>query len=271
MKKALFIVLIALAMPVYATTTDIVSELSTSSVHQTITIDFTTPVNGEINYTLGTFVHDVKVTNGSDTLKHKLINDNGVEILSIQSARTSRLVIDYTIPDVVFHSENVYHFFTELSFNSSTLSARARLPAGYGLYDNNYKPDGADIVSDGQRIILLWSSLPQDTFFSIKFVQLNSGSAVIPYLAGILTITLVVFFIYYKHKMKQEFTKGFRDDERKVVEYMQKNPYAVQRDVQKMFAFSRAKATRIVYALEKRGLLRKKRYGRTNKLYWTKK
>jgi uncharacterized membrane protein len=268
------LLLLAMALPAAAQdvkSVDISFDLATSSVRQTITIDFTNETTGEINYTLGAFARDVAVTDGSKPVEYKLVNENGIEILVIQTQETRKLVIDYTVVDVVFRSDSVHHFFTEVSFDADRITARAKLPAGFGLYDQSYKPEGADIVSDGQRVILLWNSLPSDVFFSIKFVQLNHGTPVIAHIAALLVIAIVAFYVYHRRRVKEEFVKGFRDDERKVIEYMQQHKYALQRDIQKLFAFSRAKATRIIYTLEKKGLLRKKRYGRTNKLYWTKK
>jgi len=42
----------------------------------------------------------------------------------------------------------------------------------------------------------------------------------------------------------------------------------MQSDLQKTFGFSRAKSTRIIMVLEQKGLVRKQKYGRTNKLHW---
>ncbi len=266
--------MVALALPVNAQEVkkvDISFDLSTSAVKETITIDFANATTGEINYTLGAFARNVVVTDGVKAVPFHLVNENGVEILVITAQEVKRLEIDYTIAEVIFKSDSIYHFFTELSFAADQLTARVKLPAGYGLFDNSYNPAGADIVSDGQRVILVWNNLPSSVFFSVKFVQLNQGTPVIAGLAAILVIAIAVFYFYYKKRVKQEFVKGFRDDERKVVEYMQQHRYAVQRDVQKMFIFSRAKATRVIHVLEKKGLIKKKRYGRTNKLYWVKK
>jgi uncharacterized membrane protein len=61
---------------------------------------------------------------------------------------------------------------------------------------------------------------------------------------------------------------GFFDDEKLVVKYLQKNNPAYQNKVGKEFKFSRAKMTRIVKKLEHRGLVKKERRGRTNRLEW---
>lgn len=271
---AIILLVLAMALPVHAqhvSSVDLSLDLSTSSVRQTITIDFKNTTSGELNYTLGAFARDVSVTDGTNPMKFTLINENGIDILNINATPTKRLVIDYAVSDVVFRSDTVYQFFTEVNFDADKFTARAKLPPGYGLYDNNFNPTGADIVSDGQRVILLWNALPNDVFFSVKFVQLNQGSVVIPYIAAILVIAIALLWMYHQRRLKEEFTKGFRDDEKKVIEYMEQHPTAVQRDIQKLYAFSRAKATRVVSMLEKKGLLRKKRYGRTNKLFWLKK
>ena len=64
---------------------------------------------------------------------------------------------------------------------------------------------------------------------------------------------------------------GFRHDEKLVIKYLEEKKIGLQRDLEENFKFSRAKATRVVSKLVEKGLVSKKRYGRTNKLTWLKK
>ncbi|MBI2233275.1 MAG: hypothetical protein HYU56_05110 [Candidatus Aenigmarchaeota archaeon] len=274
-KMHTLLALLLFALPAYAQqeaniTFDIQPD---SSVKHAIVFSFSSPLTAaSIDYALDGIVRDTEVSGGGQKMEHELIrSDSGYIMRIFLKGPTRSLSISYTADNVVFRSDSVNHFFTELSFEQPTnISARLELPAGYGLYQDSYRPAGASTVSDGRRIILLWRPTNvQSVFFSVKFAKLEEGGLLIASVAVLSGLTIFLF-LYLRHKTREEFLRGFREDEKRVIEYLQERKTALQSDLEHEFKFSRAKATRIVSKLQEKNLVGKQKYGRTNKLFWLK-
>lgn len=287
MRFGLLVVLfvLAVAAPVYAVieTADVSFAIQDDlSVDETITVVFDEPLNETVDYTLNERISSILVSDSDSLLVHELIEANGTFILRIFPEGDKTLVIKFVSDSLVFQNNNIYQFFTELSFAETvkTLEVIVTLPEGFGIFQNSYSPSSAAISSDGRNIQLLWSfnNFDGPEIFSVKFerlgVQLNIW---IP----IALLTLIGLGFLYKHynekllkekeKSRQEFYVGFREDEKKVIEYLEKHNTAYQNKIEHEFKFSRAKMTRIVKKLQEKGLVHKKRKGRTNRLTWVKK
>lgn len=235
------------------------------SVRETMRIVLNETVEGALPFTLNDAVQDIDVEGGT----YQLLDN--ARTLSITS-RGPAFSAAFTTDRLVFQSGPVRHLFTELTFDKpvARMHATVRLPAGYGLYSEQYKPDNATLRSDGKRIILEWEK-PGDEpmLFSVTFIESQSGNL---WLAAALLVlgVSVLGYLHLRSKAEREFLRGFRIDEKRVVAYLQEKRVALQSDVQKEFHFSRSKTMRIVMELEAKGLVRKERRGRTNRLYWTK-
>ena len=242
-----------------------------SLVSETNKYLFSTPLTGNtINYTVDGTVSNIRVFDDSQQLDYAL-NNNTIQIFLRGSTNT--ITISYDAADVIFRSDSVSHFFTEYMFDQDVnLSVQLKLPAGYGIYQNSYKPANAIIGSDGERIIISWDEYGNDVLFSVKYTNLGGGNNIILFIVAIIMLAAIIYlYLHSRKKMREEFISGFREDEKKTIEYLEQRKIALQSDLQKEFKFSRAKATRIVMKLEEKGLVRKQRYGRTNRLYWIKK
>ncbi|MBI2574936.1 hypothetical protein HYV82_03555 [Candidatus Woesearchaeota archaeon] len=248
------------------------------SVRQETSYYFSSPVSGVLNYTLGEEVRDVNAVAGEQQLVHGISGSDGKYVLHVSVPEGTRnLTISYVSDRMVFQSGSVSHFFTELRFGSpvAQLDAKVKLPEGYAIYQDSYRPYGAGIFSDGRRIILGWELLDIDqALFSVKFagggVESGLWLFAAAVFAAVATGIIFMMFANFRNKAKDSFLTGFREDEKRAVLYLQKRKVCVQRDMQKELQFSRAKATRIVRVLENKGLIRKDAQGRTNKLFWLK-
>lgn len=242
---------------------------SDGSVAQSSRFIFKDAVSVSVNYTLDSSARNIHVSDGMQSLEYTLVNKGGTYMLNIQLKRpAAEIIIGYIVDGAVFRSNSIEHFFTELSFeNPTNITAQATLPAGYVLYENSYRPAGAKIISDGRRIALQWNLYGDSVFFSVKYVKPEQESlwlAVIAILAG----TLLFAYFYFRARRKEDFLFGFRHDEKLVIQYLEQKKIALQSDIEHDFKFSRAKATRITSKLVEKGIIKKQRYGRTNKLTW---
>ncbi len=250
-----------------------------NSVKQATTFDFGGQLPADtINYTLSDRVRNIEVYGGDRILDYLLEQEGDHYNLRITlNGPTDALTINYTVGNLVFISESVKHFFTELSFAKPIGEAEVKmmLPEGYVIYQNSFRPADSRFASDGKRIILDWNGTDIAAFapllFSAKFISLDQD-ANITLIVLIVAIGIIVgLYPYTRRRMRDAFLHGFSEDEKKTIAYLEQHKTtALQSDLEKEFKFSRAKTTRIVSKLTEKGLVRKQKYGRTNRLHWLK-
>lgn len=231
-----------------------------------------------INYTLSDMVSDIEVFDESSKLEYSIINEpDGRFIVQIFLKKpTHNIKLSYLARNVVFKSDSVNQFFTEFNFDRpvNTITGSVILPLGYEIYQNSFKPAEAVMSSDGRRIGLAWNidNMVSSTDVSVKFAPMDDGASLMFVIASLVVSgllgSLVISYVYFQRKTREAFLKGFREDEQKTVKFLQENKIALQSSLQSEFSFSRAKSTRIIMKLEGKGLVRKERLGRTNRIYW---
>ncbi len=246
-----------------------------SSIRQVIKFYFASPAtDNSINYKLSEPAKNIEVYGDGEKLIYNLTVDGNSYNLQIFTVRPVNILsISYQANDIVFHSGDVNYLFTDFSFenNLNLLNAELKLPVGYQIYQNSYKPADGNVVSDGKRIIIVWNetNVNGTVSFSVKYTNPNNDFFLWVIFPGFLITSAVYFYLKLKKKTAEAFLKGFREDEKKTIIYLRGKKTALQSDLQGEFGFSRAKSTRITYELEKKGLVRKQKHGRTNKLFWT--
>ncbi len=238
------------------------------SVQHTLKYYFLEPLNNSVNYTLSSANRNIAISDGANSLEYRKDGDN-IQIFLKQP--TNILTIKYTAVNVIYKSDSSY-FFTEFNFEEMIrqLDVTVSLPPGDAIYDNFFIPTGGQVITDGKNIMVSWAepNALGTYMYSINFTNPNEQNS--PLVLAALGIIIVAGYgvMRARRKIQESFLKGFRDDEKKTIEFLKQERTALQSDLQKKFGFSRAKATRIVSVLEKKSLLKKQKYGRTNKLTW---
>jgi len=271
-KIALVVLLLVPLANAQTRSVDITFDLKTDSVVQTTTFFFDQPANGNISYILDRSAKDVEVYDRTGAVPYQLTNVQDGYVLSILlEKQTDQITLKYEISDIIFHSDSIEQFFTELAFdNIVNITAQAKLPEGYLVYQGSYRPATASIVSDGRRIILNWNLTSDDVLFSVKYAKPGQENSIWIAVIAVLAGSLLFVYMYFKQRRKEDILFGFRHDEKLTLNYIEQKKVALQSDLEHEFKFSRAKTTRIVSKLVEKGLVRKQRYGRTNKLTWIK-
>lgn len=232
--------------------------------------------NTTLSYNLTDQAKNIAVSDDNGSIGYQIDHAGGNYLIVVPMNQPTRtLNISYVTSNTVFTSGSLSIFFTVLSLGKpvANMSVAASLPEGNEVYQNSYSPADANIGSDGKRIILSWNiqNVDSPVVFSIKYSEQGSTAAIIFIVIAFMVGIIVFVYLYFREHSREEFMKGFRDDEKKTIEYIRLQKTALQSDLQKQFHFSRAKATRIVAVLEEKKLIEKKKYGRTNKLTWIKK
>jgi len=202
-----------------------------------------------------------------------------------QEKRT--IEFSYETIDFVKNLDGRSFFDADFSLNEdiTRLSAYVRLPEGTALVEGNIPnklsfPENATTLSDGRRIIVLWSlaSLPKndELRFQVLYEKVSQPPflAVWPYIvAGIVIIAAVVFLVFrYTRKPEKLILSVLDEYERKVVDIINTaGGETNQRRIVQETNLSKAKISRVIKSLVDRGVVEVERLGRTNKVKLLKK
>ena len=246
------------------------------SVNERVSMVFENPLSeGTLNYAVLGDIDHLVVSDGSKSIDYT-IEKKGDEynVRFAAPAGTKTLVISFLAHDLVFAGDGVYSFSTDLKPPAAhNVDIRAYLPGGFAIYRDVVYPEGYEILTDGERIYLRWAMQnPGSVMLSFKFYNTHSdySLAIMAFMALVMMVVVTYLVGHYRKKMKREFERGFTEDERKVLFILSKERRIMQKRIERELGFSRAKMTRIVLKLEKKGLVEKERVGRTNRLFYKK-
>lgn len=154
-----------------------------------------------------------------------------------------------------------------------------RLPEGMGLVNATqpFSPTNATIGSTGRQVTLDWDAfLPElgKTYsFQVVYEPLFGIPISYDYLYGVLAIVVLLIIYFWRIRKPsaaeraQTILSVLNEQEKRVLEVIMEKDGIKQRDIVKATAFSKAKVSRIIADLEKRGILKKEPIGRTNKIF----
>lgn len=180
----------------------------------------------------------------------------------------------------------IFSFTYPVTSPTKLLNVIAYLPEGTILLDTGdvkpYFPADAVISSTGRQVVLEWTvdkpALGESAVFRAQFESAgNRNQRILLWIAIVLTVLLVltiIVFIVWRLKRKAKESpliktvfSVLRADERKVLDVLVAHGGSCkQREIVKQTDFSKAKVSRILADLEKRGIVEKDRTGRTNKI-----
>ncbi|MBU0953377.1 MAG: hypothetical protein KKA90_03080 [Nanoarchaeota archaeon] len=264
------------ALPI--TTYEIMFDLTTDTAEETIHILLTEPLpeSRELSYDVNGAVTNLVILVDNQPIEPTITRNDGLTTMTFPAAAgTHDILLSFSTSDVLFSNDEGFVFTFPFSPPSgvTTLHVTAYLPKGYVAVGNSVFPGSGTPVSDGEQIGYTWTITdPKGTqFFSIQFESgiplQDSFLLILAAAAGIGILVAVIFFLRRRHR--SQFLLSFFEDERKVIVAVQKTKIVYQNKIERQFGFSRAKMTRIVKKLEARGLIKKEKAGRTNRLTWT--
>ncbi len=200
----------------------------------------------------------------------------------------------YNITGVVEKKGDLYILTTSypLFANVKNFELSVKLPPGYGLAENvvSMSPEG-EATSDGRRVILHWElhePIPKE-FRNFRVIVLyeplikvakpsaTPWSFIVAAFVAAVVIAVIAVVIYRKReeileiiskkKRLEEKIEILKEDEQKIMRLIIENNGIDQREIVRITGFSKAKVSKILSELEKRGAIVKKQYGRRNKIY----
>jgi uncharacterized membrane protein len=196
--------------------------------------------------------------------------------------------LTFTTSDFIKKLDDSFVFSGDFSLNQNIdeVLSSVKLPEGTVLpeatktqYGRTFFPENPSITSDGRRIVVFWRQYNASTGQALKFQLIYEslkGNVIelwqVAIIVGIIAI-LAVYYILSRMRKPQEVILSVLDEyEKKVMDaIVAAGGTAYQRKVVQETNLSKAKVSRVVRSLEKRGIIEIEHLGRTNRLKLSKK
>lgn len=196
---------------------------------------------------------------------------------NIQNRTNYSMQLSFDASDLVTKTDgkSIFAYSYAISNPTDILKVSVRLPEGTGLIEGEaMTPPNATVGSTGRQVTLDWQlvgpTLGKTYTFEARFEPLFGIPFTYDYLYAVVAVVLVLI-IYFWRTRRVTRTKTIlsvlSSKEKMVLEaLLSKGSSAKQRDVVRVTGFSKAKVSRIIAALEERGLIKKQPLGRTNRI-----
>lgn len=277
---------IALAQVQYYGIDITLSDAGRTAIKTTLT--FQNPVNS-FNFSVIGRVENFNVTSNAGPVNCD-VTTSGISFINCQMSLTQdkrTIELYYETNDFVknLNEKNFFDADFSISENITILSALVRLPEGTALVQDNIPnrlsfAQNATTISDGRRIIILWSLTNLQKSNELRFQVLYEKVTQISFLSawpyivsGIVIIAVVIFFVFRYIKKPEKMVLSVLDEyERKVVEIITAAGGEVnQKKIVQETNLSKAKVSRVIKSLVDRGVVEIERLGRSNKVKLLKK
>ncbi len=278
----------AMALPVFATQVsshDITVDVGSNDVSQVaVNIEYADLTTSKISYIAFARIGAVHARDDLGPLSCSFSAETyGTVILCTpNSADLKNYSVDFNFEAYQLSSPSamasIISYNYMISDPTDNLQVMLILPEATGIVsDAGFDPIfplGWSLGSTGRRTTISWDvekpELGKTYTFTADYEPitpsaLNLNSALIAIIAVL--FGLLIFFRFRASSNVRTVLSVLKQDEKNVVDVItQRGKECLQRDVVKATDFSKAKVSRIVADLEARGILKRTRYGRTNKV-----
>lgn len=244
------------------------------TVEEELKIIFSEPLNQTtLNYLIVGEFSDLKINNTLSILNYYIENVDGkYNIKFFIPNGTQQIYISFKPENIVSSNNGINEFFTSLQPPpAKRIHIDVWLPEGYAIYNNIFIPSYGEKKTDGKNIYVSWrfDDEKEEIPLLIRFYNPTQKTQTFVFITLVaVAILLPISILLFRRRIKEEFFKGFSEDERKTIEILMKRKFVYQNKLEKELHFSRAKMTRIMKKLEEKNLVKREKSGRTNKIIW---
>ena len=182
----------------------------------------------------------------------------------------------------LFDLENMKMFKDSFDFGGAATDFKlsVKLPLGYVLparSDYFVTPTPDIIYSDGRRHIVSWEAENVSSFDVSVIAEPSSAGAGVSFVPLLFYVFFGFFVVYFvrsylvnrkRSEVKELVYSHLLESERAVVDALCANMGVLrQKELQDITSFSKAKLSRVISNLESRGIVRKKQFGNSNKIF----
>lgn len=251
--------------------------------HTKIDLTYNKITTNKISYLIFSDIINLKVKDLTKELDCDIeTQEYGSQITCIPRFKSNYTIhLEFDALDLVSKSANAFRFNLDQSISDPTkeLNFQLSLPERAVLVKQTdifipYHPETAKIGSTGRRIILSWDISSPKLGTSYTFSATFEKTPIIKdnyiiYIAIIIVLIIGLIILWKKKRpMKKETVFSIlRKDEKRVLDVLiDKKGKCKQREIVRETDFSKAKVSRVIVDLEERGLIKKERVGRTNRI-----
>jgi len=283
MKKLLFVLIALIVIPFAHAAElknwDIDISLSGRSSQWTITMNYDESVKKSDYYVLND-IFDVSVFADDKQINCAVSRRELGTSIFCENISTTKIVYKFSMDNSIdiIGDLRIFRYRFPIIQSAGNFSLTVRLPLGSYLIDQTklsegykpFEPDFGKEGSDGRKIFVKWSQespkVGDSISSSVIYEELLETS---PFLIPIIVISLIIIFLviffYVRKRFVRDILPVLTPGERRVMEILLKEKKPVdQRQIVKETDYSKAKVSRIIQDLVARGLVEKKRKGRTN-------
>ncbi len=197
-------------------------------------------------------------------------------LISCQNFNSSEILISFNCLGLITQYKDSYVFSDRyiISTPADDFKLRVYLPKGYILSEQKLKEiehppyfpiDGVQ-KTDGRTIYLEWNRKPKlgevyDVSIFYEKALRSDQFAVVVFAIIVVLAMILLFFIFRKKPGIPDY--GLRGDEKKILDVLSRENKISQRKICKETGMSKAHVSRIAKSLEERGLIERKRKGRS--------
>lgn len=207
----------------------------------------------------------------------------------IGTNETAVVNYEFKTSDIITEFNNTHILSTTYSLlaNVKSFSLEVTLPEGMLLTEGvSVVPKPAAVDSDGRHVILRWGETNPTEFrvyvnyeplIQERVIKEEGGNEYLVYLLALLVLVAVGIYLKGWRVLKpiSKIVKGdvsekidiLKEDEQAILKLVMEEDGMDQRKIQEITDFSKAKVSKIISELEKRGAVRKEQVGRRNKIY----
>lgn len=240
-----------------------------------------------LNLPVPSDVKSVSAALDDESIECKL--ENSTALCGSTKQGTHVFTLKYESKEVLasLQDRQLFKFSEQLPFKTSEYTFVLKLPVGTIIpkekeADFFLTPKPAQVLSDGQRIIITWNATNTNNF-AVSAVLQPLQEITLPIVIGLIVLGAAVSAVWYytrkkkpvlikkkivKPKQEEALVPRFVENEQQIVKILQEAPNneAWQKYLLEKTGFSKAKLSRIIRNLEERGVVVKTIYGNTNKI-----
>lgn len=262
-------------LPTKYSSYDVIVEIQENKlIKETINITF--PENADkFNYYIIHQVNNLKVFDDSKEIPCEWRYERAGTLVSCKNFNSSRVGVSFNYYGLITQAQD-YNVFSDryiISTPTDNFNLRVFLPKGYILAEQDknltqppYYPVNGVQKTDGRTIYIEWKNIPKlgEVYDVSIFYEpaLRSDQFAVMILTILVIIAILAVFIFFKRNPKIR-DYGLTQDERNFLEVLAKENKLSQRKISKKINLSKAQTSRIAKSLEKRGLINRKKKGRS--------
>mgnify|MGYP001604237255 CR=1 FL=1 len=248
--------------------------------HQKIETTFSLRENANsFLFSIDQDIENIKVYDNNDI--DYLLTDEGILInKDIRANEKNTVFIEFDSKELVRQSGKNFIFSLDFLLPSKPKNAKIKLvlPEGFVLSDlePSISPKAKEIETDGKKINIIWNVNNSEESFIVVYRRGYFGKteSLWPIYILLILIIILIFialFIFQRKRTKEFISGTLSEDENKILKIIKENKEITQKKISQLAGFSKSKMSKLAKRLEDKGIIKRKRFFKTNKFELSKK